>query len=101
MLFCLLIALRLAGTDYAPFRPILRLLVLSGVLGAAITLVAMEYFLFNFDKSSAWKKTLWFVVLMSPPLGPPLYCFFVYSRSEMVNRADPESVKNLSARSGG
>ena len=84
MLFCILVALRLAGETTGPFHPIVRLAVLSGVIGAAITTVAMEYFLFGFDKSSAWKKTFWFAVLLFPPLGPALYCFLVYSRSDAV-----------------
>ena len=60
--------------------PILKLLLLAGVLGAAITVVAMEYFLFGFDKSPAGKKVLWFCVTLLPLIGPPLYCFVVYSR---------------------
>ncbi len=64
--------------------PILKLPLFACVVGAAITPVAMEYFLFGFDNSSALKKTFWFCVLLFPPLGPPLYCFIVYSRSEMV-----------------
>jgi hypothetical protein len=43
----------------------------------------MEYFLFGFDRSSAWKKTFWFCVMMFPLLGPAMYCFFVYLRSEV------------------
>jgi hypothetical protein len=63
--------------------PLARLFLLIGVLGAAVTITAMEYFLFGFDRSSAWKKTFWFCVMMFPLLGPAMYCFFVYLRSEV------------------
>lgn len=66
------------------FLPLARFMVFAGVLGAATTLVAMEYFLFNFDESGVLKKAFWFCVLLLPPLGPPVYCFLVYSRSEAV-----------------
>jgi hypothetical protein len=54
------------------FVPILKLPLFAGVLGAAITTVAMEYFLFGFDNSSAIKKILWFCVMLLPLLGPAL-----------------------------
>jgi hypothetical protein len=54
---------------------------LAGILGAATTIVAMEYYLFSFDKSSAWKKSLWFLVMCFPFLGPALHCLIVYSRA--------------------
>ena len=60
----------------------LKVIFLGAVLGAATTVVAMEYFLFGFDKSSSWKKAFWFCVMAVPPLGPALYCLIVYSRSE-------------------
>ena len=88
-LFFLIIVLLIAGTP-ASLRPLLRLLVLAGVFGTALTAVAMEYFLFGFDESSAWRKTFWFAVMMFPPLGPSLYCFLVYSRSDVVKRAHPQ-----------
>ncbi|PYX84623.1 MAG: hypothetical protein DMG68_20230 [Acidobacteria bacterium] len=69
------------------FFPLIRLLLLAGVVGAATTMVAMEYFLFGFDTSSAIKKVFWFCVMMFPPLGPALYCFVVYSRSKVLERA--------------
>jgi len=65
----------------------MRLFVLVGVLGAAITIVAMEYFLFGFDKSSALKRLFWFLVMLFPLLGPSLYCFIVYLRSDVVKAA--------------
>jgi hypothetical protein len=61
--------------------PIMRPLLFAGIVGAATTMVAMEYFLFGFDNTPAWKKIFWFLVLLVPPLGPPVYCFIVYSRS--------------------
>jgi hypothetical protein len=63
--------------------PVVRGLVFIGVVGAAITMVAMEYFFFGFDNTAAWKKVFWFIVLAVPPLGPPVYCFVVYSRSKI------------------
>jgi hypothetical protein len=60
---------------------VVRALLLVGVVGAATTMVAMEYFLFGFDQSSGLKKLFWFGVLLFPPLGPAFYCFVVYSRS--------------------
>ena len=64
--------------------PVFRLLFFAGILGAAVTMVAMEYFLFGFDKSSATKKVFWFCVILLPTLGPSLYCFFVYLRSDAI-----------------
>lgn len=61
--------------------PLVKLMVFAGVLGAAITMVAMEYFLFVFDESSPSKKMLWFCVMLFPLLGSPLYCLVVYSRA--------------------
>jgi len=64
--------------------PIVKLPLFAAILGAAITMVAMEYFLFGFDNSSALKKVFWFCVMLLPPLGPSLYCFMVYSRSDVL-----------------
>jgi hypothetical protein len=64
--------------------PIVRLLLLAGVVGGATTMVAMEYFFFGFDNTAAWKKVFWSFVLLIPPLGPPLYCFIVYSKSTLL-----------------
>jgi hypothetical protein len=80
MLFVVLITLRIVGQIPPNAIPILRALLLSGVVGAALTMVAMEYFLFGFDNSSSLKKAIWFCILLLPPLGPALYCFVVYSR---------------------
>jgi hypothetical protein len=67
-----------------PIVPVARLLLLAGVLGAGITWVGMEYFLFRFDDSHPLKQMAWFCVMLLPLLGPALYCFIVYSRSEVV-----------------
>ncbi len=64
--------------------PVVKLLLLAGVLGAATTMVAMEYFLFSFDNSSGMKKVFWFCVMLFPLLGPALYCFIVYSHSDVL-----------------
>src|SRR4030088_589886 len=64
--------------------PVVKLLLLAGVLGAATTMVAMEYFLFSFDNSSAMNKVFWFCVMLFPLLGPALYCFIVYSHSDVL-----------------
>lgn len=81
----------------AVLAPILKLLLLAGILGAAITIVAMEYFLFGFDKSSAGKRALWFCVMGLPLIGPPLYCFFVYSRQSGLQK---ESIAPQSSAAG-
>jgi hypothetical protein len=64
--------------------PLVRVLLLLGVLGAGITWVGMEIFLFRFDTSHPLKQVVWFVVMLFPLLGAPLYCFAVYSRSNVV-----------------
>jgi hypothetical protein len=66
------------------FLPVVKLLLLAGVLGAATTMVAMEYFLFSFDDSSARKKAFWFCGILFPLPGPALYCFIVYSHSDVL-----------------
>jgi hypothetical protein len=86
VLFFFLFAVKVAGGVPPTFVPIARLFLHIGVLGAAITVVAMEYFLFRFDQSPAIKKVFWFCVMLFPPVGPPTYCFFVYSRSAIVRK---------------
>ena len=83
MLFLMVWAARMRVPIPTGMLPTVRLLLFAGVLGAATTMVAMEYFFFGFDKTPVWKKALWFFVLLAPPLGPPLYCFIVYSRSNL------------------
>jgi hypothetical protein len=72
------------GRVPAPIIPVARLLLLAGVLGAGITWVGMEYFLFRFDDSHPFKQVAWFCIMIVPLLGPALYCFIVYSHSEVV-----------------
>jgi hypothetical protein len=64
--------------------PIARLLLFVGALGAGITFVGMEYFLFRFDDSRPLKQVVWFCVMLFPLLGAALYCFLVYSRSNAL-----------------
>ncbi|HEX3322633.1 MAG TPA: hypothetical protein VHR84_18150 [Terriglobales bacterium] len=87
MLFVLIVYLSIGSVSEGA-APVVRAMMLAGILGAAITIVAMEYFWFGFDKSSALKKVFWFCVMLFPPLGPALYCFFVYSRSPLVARSE-------------
>jgi hypothetical protein len=96
-LLLMFIAIPRAGEIPEYVRPTLRLLVLLGVCGAAITMVAMEYFLFGFDNSSTYKKVFWFCVMLLPPLGPPLYCFLVYSRSDLFKGTVAERGEGASA----
>lgn len=67
--------------------PFLRQLLFLGVLGTAITVAGMECFLIRFDDSPAWQQIAWFLVMFCPPLGPALYCFLGYSRSQVVRNA--------------
>ncbi len=79
-----LVVVRLKGGIPENLIPFLKLPLFAGVFGAAVTMVAMEYFLFGFDKSSELKKVFWFCVMLFPPLRPPLYCFIVYSRPDAL-----------------
>lgn len=88
ILFLTLMSLNLIAPIPEGLLPLLRLLLLLGVLGTAITVIGMEYFLFAFDTSSPYAKVFWFCAMLVPLLGPPLYCFIVYSRAEPFrNRA--------------
>ena len=71
---------------YGPI-PALKQFLFVGVLAAAINGTGMEFFLFRFDDSPAWKQILWFCALIFIPIGPALYCFLVYSRSKVVLNA--------------
>lgn len=66
--------------------PIARPLIFLGALAAGTTVVGMEIFLFRYDDSSALKQIIWFFIMVFPLLGPALYCFFVYCRSEQVRK---------------
>ena len=71
---------------YGPI-PALKQFLFVGVLATAINGAGMEFFLFRFDDSPAWKQILWFCALIFIPIGPALYCFLVYSRSKVVLNA--------------
>jgi len=73
-LFFVLFAVRL-GIIPETLVIFLNLPIFIGVLGTAVTMIGMEYFLFGFDKSSATKKVFWFCMMLFPLIGPPLYCF--------------------------
>jgi hypothetical protein len=96
-LFFMLVAVRFVGAIPEALLPVVKVLLLAGVLGAATTTVAMEYFLFGFDNSSALKKVFWFCVMLFPPLGPALYCFIVYSRSDVLKGNYAQRVEGASA----
>lgn len=85
LLLLTLIVLDLIGHIPDGLFPLVKLLLLLGVAGTAITLVAMEYFLFAFDTSPVFTKVFWFFAMLLPLLGPPLYCFFIYSRAAQLN----------------
>jgi hypothetical protein len=78
--------------------PVVKLLLLAGVLGSATTMVAMEYFLFSFDDPSARKKVFWFCVILFPLLGPALYCFIVYSHSDVLKGNHAKRVEGASEK---
>ena len=65
-------------------KPLLFLFAVS----AAITFAGMEVFLFRFDQSRPLKQAFWFLAMLVPLLGPALYCFIVYSRSDVFNAGD-------------
>jgi hypothetical protein len=86
----------LVGGIPAQLRPIVQLLVFVGILGAATTLVGMQYFLFRFDDSHPLVQMFWFVILLLPLLGPPLYCFI--STALSFTRAQRSSSKHARSR---
>ena len=73
--------------------PLVKLLLFAGVLEAAITLVGMEFFLFRFDDSHPLKQVVWFLLMLLPLLGAPLYCLLVYSRSNVLKRSYTERME--------
>jgi hypothetical protein len=77
-------AILIMGGVPESIAPVVRVLLLVGMLGAAITLVGMEIFLFRFDDSHPLKQVVWFCVMLFPLLGTALYCFIVYSRSDVL-----------------
>ena len=51
----------------------------------------MEFFLFRFDDSHPLKQIVCFLVMLFPILGAALYCFIVYSRSDVLKNACAKS----------
>ena len=93
-LFAISAAMAFSGVrSLAPFPVVLHIakaLLLPGIVGTATLTVAMWYFWFSFDNSSWVRKTFWFLPLyLLPPIGPPLYYFFVYRRSGQVIKIKP------------
>jgi len=95
-LFFVFLAMGLTEAIPDALIPVLKAVILAGVLGSATTMVAMEYFLFGFDNSSAMKKVFWFCVMLLPQVGPALYSFLVYSRSKLVSAQPEEHVQRVS-----
>ena len=83
-----------------PAPPILKKLLFLSVLGSALNLIGMEYFLFRFDDSHPLKQVISFVVMIFIPIGPALYCFIVYSRSEALKAACTAPPNQLSGPIG-
>jgi hypothetical protein len=67
-----------------PVRPFLKPFIFFAVLGTAVNALGMEYFLFRFDDSHALKQVFWFCAMIFIPIGPALYYFIVYSRSDIL-----------------
>jgi hypothetical protein len=65
----------------------LRTVAPAAALATGTTFVGMEYFLFRFDNSHPLKQVLWFCIMIFPFFGPALYCFVVYSRTDLVRTA--------------
>ena len=89
-------AILVVGRVPETIAPVVRLFLLAGVLGAGITFVGMEFFLFRFDDSHPLKQIVWFLVMLFPLLGPPLYCFVVYSRSSVLRSGCAKRAENTS-----
>jgi hypothetical protein len=90
-----LLILQVESGTSSPWFLAVRRLVLAGILGTATTSIAMEYFIFGFDDSSTWKKTLWFFITLVPAFGAPLYCLIVYSRSNVLKRYQAKRKEEL------
>jgi hypothetical protein len=78
-----------------PMAAVARLLFFAGALGAGITFVGMEFFLFRFDNSHPLKQVVWFCIMLIPLIGAALYCLIVYSRSEMHERSSTERAEGV------
>jgi hypothetical protein len=65
-----------------------NVLLFPSIIGSATLTVAMWYFWYTFDSSSALRKFLWFIPLyFLPPIGPALYYLIVYRKSSLVATA--------------
>jgi hypothetical protein len=76
-----------------PMAAVARLLFFAGALGAGITFVGMEFFLFRFDDSHPLKQMVWFCIMLVPFIGAALYCLIVYSRSDVHQRSSATPVE--------
>ena len=72
------------GLSQSVFAPTI---VLVAAISAAITIVGMEFFLFRFDESQPLKQIFWFLAMLVPLIGASLYCFLVYSRSDVIRNS--------------
>jgi hypothetical protein len=73
-------------TDPAAIR-LVRVLLWPGIVGSGTLAVAMWYFWYSFDQSGWIPKTIWFFVLiLGRSVGPLIYYFFVYRRSDGLRR---------------
>jgi len=86
-------AILFVGGIPSAIAPLVKLLLFAGVLGAAITLVGMEFFLFRFDDSHPLKQVVWFLLMLLPLLGAPLYCLLVYSHSNVLKSTYAERMQ--------
>ena len=86
-------AILFVGGIPSTIAPVVRLLLVAGALGAGITFVGMEFFLFRFDDSHPLKQVVWFLLMLLPLLGAPLYCLLVYSRSNVLKSSYAERMQ--------
>ena len=93
----LLIALQFVEEVPESWAVIVRFALLLGVASTALTLVAMEYFLFGFDTSSDGKKMLSFILMLAPVLGAAIYCLTSYSRQVQSGSDAPETANGATA----
>ncbi|MFZ0277895.1 MAG: hypothetical protein WA254_03385 [Candidatus Sulfotelmatobacter sp.] len=95
-LYPIMVALRVSEVPRI-LVPALRPVLLASIIGAGVTLVGMEFFLFRFDDSHALKQIFWFGAMLFIPLGPALYCLLVYSRSKAFAGLHQEGVGGTTA----
>ena len=76
--------------------PVARPLIFLGALAIGVTGAGMEIFLFRYDESSGLKQIVWFLVMIFPLLGPALFYFFVYARSEQVRKCASQELAGAS-----